>query len=60
MVFESTVYPGVTEDICAPILTKISDLKIHKDGQSVEGTFFLGYSPERINPATRQKKSVTS
>lgn len=43
VVFESTVYPGVTEDECGPILEKVSGLKRGKD-------FFLGYSPERINP----------
>lgn len=43
VVYESTVYPGVTEDFCAPILERISGLKCGKD-------FFLGYSPERINP----------
>lgn len=43
VVYESTVYPGVTEDFCAPILERVSGLKSGKD-------FFLGYSPERINP----------
>jgi UDP-N-acetyl-D-galactosamine dehydrogenase len=43
VVYESTVYPGVTEDICAPILEKHSGMKLG-DG------FALGYSPERINP----------
>jgi UDP-N-acetyl-D-galactosamine dehydrogenase len=43
VVFESTVYPGVTEDVCGPLLEKGSGLKGGKD-------FFLGYSPERINP----------
>jgi UDP-N-acetyl-D-galactosamine dehydrogenase len=46
VVFESTVYPGVTEDFCGPILEKISGLKSGKD-------FFLGYSPERINPGDK-------
>lgn len=45
--FESTVYPGVTEDICGPILEQVSGLK------RGEG-FFLGYSPERINPGDRE------
>ncbi len=44
--FESTVYPGVTEDICGPILEKESGLKSGTD-------FFLGYSPERINPGDK-------
>ena len=46
VVFESTVYPGVTEDICVPILEKQSGLKCGKD-------FFIGYSPERINPGDK-------
>lgn len=46
VVFESTVYPGVTEDVCGPLLEKHSDLKSGKD-------FFLGYSPERINPGDK-------
>ena len=46
VVFESTVYPGVTEDICGPELEKASGLKCGRD-------FFLGYSPERINPGDR-------
>src|SRR5699024_7749285 len=43
VVFESTVYPGTTEEICIPILEKVSGLKINRD-------FKVGYSPERINP----------
>ena len=43
VVFESTVYPGVTEDFCAPILEEVSGLTAKTD-------FKLGYSPERINP----------
>ena len=46
VVFESTVYPGMTEDICVPILEKESGLKFGKD-------FSVGYSPERINPGDR-------
>ncbi|NFV81591.1 nucleotide sugar dehydrogenase [Magnetospirillum aberrantis] len=46
VVFESTVYPGVTEDICGPELEKHSGLKAGVD-------FFLGYSPERINPGDK-------
>jgi UDP-N-acetyl-D-galactosamine dehydrogenase len=46
VVFESTVYPGVTEEFCGPILARVSGLK-----QSVE--FKLGYSPERINPGDK-------
>src|SRR5689334_20684469 len=43
VVYESTVYPGVTEDVCVPILAKESGLTFNRD-------FFAGYSPERINP----------
>ncbi len=46
VVFESTVYPGVTEDVCGPVLSETSGLKVGQD-------FFLGYSPERINPGDR-------
>jgi UDP-N-acetyl-D-galactosamine dehydrogenase len=47
IVYESTVYPGVTEEICGPLLERISGLKRGRD-------FFLGYSPERINPGDRE------
>ncbi len=47
VVYESTVYPGVTKDICVPILEKESGLKWKKD-------FFVGYSPERINPGDKE------
>lgn len=49
VVYESTVYPGVTEDICVPILEKESGLKCGKD-------FKVGYSPERINPGDKQHR----
>ena len=48
VIYESTVYPGVTEEICAPILEKGSKLKFNSD-------FFLGYSPERINPGDKNR-----
>ena len=47
VIYESTVYPGVTEDECVPILEKISGLKFNSD-------FFAGYSPERINPGDKE------
>ena len=47
VVYESTVYPGVTEDICGPILEQVTGLRCGED-------FFLGYSPERINPGDRE------
>jgi len=49
VVFESTVYPGATEEVCVPIIEKLSDLKFNKD-------FFVGYSPERINPGDKVNK----
>ncbi len=47
VIYESTVYPGVTEDECVPILEKVSGLKFNVD-------FFAGYSPERINPGDKE------
>ena len=47
VVYESTVYPGCTEEDCVPVLEKFSGLKFNKD-------FFCGYSPERINPGDKQ------
>ena len=46
IIYESTVYPGVTEDICVPIIEKITNKKINHD-------FLVGYSPERINPGDK-------
>lgn len=48
VIYESTVYPGVTEEECVPVLEKHSGLTFNKD-------FFAGYSPERINPGDREK-----
>ena len=58
VVYESTVYPGCTEEVCVPVLEKVSGLKFNQD-------FFCGYSPERINPGDKQHrlpsiKKVTS
>lgn len=58
VVYESTVYPGVTEDECIPVVEKVSGLKFNKD-------FYAGYSPERINPGDKlhtveKIKKVTS
>jgi UDP-N-acetyl-D-glucosamine/UDP-N-acetyl-D-galactosamine dehydrogenase len=47
VIYESTVYPGVTEEICVPILEKQSGMKFNKE-------FFCGYSPERINPGDKE------
>ncbi len=49
VIYESTVYPGATEEECVPVLEEISGLKFNKD-------FFCGYSPERINPGDKQHK----
>lgn len=48
VVYESTVYPGATEEICVPILERLSGLRWQQD-------FFVGYSPERINPGDRER-----
>jgi UDP-N-acetyl-D-galactosamine dehydrogenase len=58
VIYESTVYPGATEEVCVPILEKQSGLKFNKD-------FYCGYSPERINPGDKKHriadiKKVTS
>lgn len=52
VIYESTVFPGVTEEYCVPILEKISGLKHNKD-------FFTGYSPERINPGDKKNRLTT-
>ena len=49
VIYESTVYPGATEEVCIPIIEKISNLLLNKD-------FFAGYSPERINPGDKQHR----
>lgn len=48
IIYESTVYPGVTEDECVPVLEEVSRLKYNED-------FFVGYSPERINPGDKER-----
>jgi UDP-N-acetyl-D-glucosamine/UDP-N-acetyl-D-galactosamine dehydrogenase len=52
VVYESTVYPGCTEEVCVPILERVSGLKFNTD-------FFAGYSPERINPGDKQHRLTT-
>ena len=47
VIYESTVYPGVTEEVCVPVLEEMSGLKFNKD-------FYVGYSPERINPGDKE------
>ena len=48
VIYESTVYPGVTEDECVPVLEQVSGLKFNED-------FYVGYSPERINPGDKER-----
>ena len=52
VIYESTVYPGATEEICVPVLEKVSGLKFNTD-------FFCGYSPERINPGDKEHRLPT-
>lgn len=52
VVYESTVYPGATEEDCIPVIEKISGLKFNQD-------FYAGYSPERINPGDKQHRVTT-
>lgn len=52
VVFESTVYPGCTEEVCVPIMEKESGLTFNQD-------FFVGYSPERINPGDKEHRVTT-
>jgi UDP-N-acetyl-D-galactosamine dehydrogenase len=52
VVYESTVYPGATEEDCVPVLEKTSGLKFNED-------FFVGYSPERINPGDKDRRVAT-
>lgn len=52
VIYESTVYPGCTEEVCVPVLEKTSGLKFNVD-------FFCGYSPERINPGDKQHRVTT-
>ncbi len=52
VIYESTVYPGATEEVCVPILERISGLKFNVD-------FYCGYSPERINPGDKERRLTT-
>ena len=52
VIYESTVYPGATEEVCVPVLEKFSSLKFNQD-------FFCGYSPERINPGDKEHRLPT-
>lgn len=52
VIYESTVYPGATEEVCVPVLEKVSGLKFNTD-------FYAGYSPERINPGDKDHRVTT-
>lgn len=52
VIYESTVYPGATEEVCVPVLERVSGLKFNTD-------FFCGYSPERINPGDKERRLTT-
>ncbi len=51
VIYESTVYPGCTEEVCVPILERVSGLAFNRD-------FFAGYSPERINPGDKEHRVI--
>ena len=52
VIYESTVYPGATEEVCVPVLERVSGLRFNRD-------FFCGYSPERINPGDKEHRLPT-
>ena len=52
VIYESTVYPGATEEVCVPVLERVSGLKFNED-------FYAGYSPERINPGDKEHRVST-
>ncbi len=52
VIYESTVFPGCTEEVCVPVLERVSGLRFNRD-------FFCGYSPERINPGDKQHRLPT-
>ncbi|MGM8935037.1 Vi polysaccharide biosynthesis UDP-N-acetylglucosamine C-6 dehydrogenase TviB [Pseudomonas neustonica] len=52
VIYESTVYPGATEEVCIPVLERVSGLRFNQD-------FFAGYSPERINPGDKEHRVTT-
>ena len=53
IIFESTVFPGTTEEICIPIIEKLSKLKLYNKNLKTNNFFYSGYSPERINPTDK-------
>jgi len=60
VIFESTVYPGCTEEVCVPLLEKASGLPWSgRNANSAKGGFYVGYSPERINPGDKEHRLET-
>ena len=63
VIFESTVYPGCTEEVCVPILERVSGLRyeaaVCSDPNAGQGSFAIGYSPERINPGDKAHRVTT-
>ena len=61
VIFESTVYPGCTEEVCVPLLEQASGMRWAGEGQAEHATegFFVAYSPERINPGDREHRLET-
>ncbi len=53
IIFESTVFPGTTEEVCIPIIEKYSKLKLYNKNLKTHKVFYCGYSPERINPTDK-------
>ncbi len=59
VIYESTVYPGCTEEVCVPILERVSGLRFEATANPGEQTFAIGYSPERINPGDKAHRVTT-
>ncbi|MDE2407872.1 MAG: Vi polysaccharide biosynthesis UDP-N-acetylglucosamine C-6 dehydrogenase TviB [Xanthomonadaceae bacterium] len=59
VIYESTVYPGCTEEVCVPILERVSGLRYEATASEGENTFAIGYSPERINPGDKAHRVTT-
>ena len=56
VIFESTVYPGVTDEICSKLISKFSDLQLYNPLKKNSYYYRLGYSPERVNPGDKKRK----
>ena len=59
VIYESTVYPGCTEEVCVPVLERVSGLTFEATAGEGENTFAVGYSPERINPGDKAHRVTT-